>query len=88
MEYLVTLPTSYRNVGEMLSSQYAIHTQNYRDYPLKVFQNVQFLARQGIAMLGDQDESDTNFMHLLMLTGIGDPMIKKRKHISIIMSPQ
>ena len=63
VECLVTFPTSYRNAGEMLSSQYALDKQNNRDYLLKVFQNMQFLARQGIAIRGDQDESDSNFMH-------------------------
>lgn len=60
------LVTSYRNVVS------ALHKQNNRDY---LFQNIQFLARQGIAMRGDQDESDSNFTQLLMLPGIDDPMI-------------
>ena len=77
VECLVTLPTSYRNVGEMLSSQYALDKQSNWDYLLKVVQNVQFLARQGIAMRGDLDESDSNFMQLLMLRGIDDPMIRQ-----------
>ena len=58
VECLVTLPTSYRNVGDMLSSQYALDKQNNRDYLLKVFQNIQFLARKGIAIRGDLDESE------------------------------
>ena len=36
IECLVTLPTNYRNVGEMVSSQYAIDQQNNRDYLLSV----------------------------------------------------
>ena len=36
VEYLVAFPTSYRNVGEMLS-QYALDKQNNVDYLLKVF---------------------------------------------------
>ena len=77
VECLITLPTSYRKVGEMLSSQYALDKQNNRGYLMKVFQNIQFLSRQGIALRGDLDESDSNFMQLLMLRGIDDPMIKQ-----------
>ena len=90
VECLVTLPTSYRNVGEMLSTQHALDKQNNRDYLLKVFQNVQFLARQGIAMRGDQDESNSNFMQLLMLRGIDNLMIKQtiEKKTDKYTSPQ
>ena len=90
VECLVTLPTSYRKVGEMLSSQYALDKQNNRGYLLKVFQNIQFLSRQGIAMRGDLDESDSNFMQLLMLRGIDDPMIKQtvEKKTDKYTSPQ
>ena len=74
----------------MLSSQYALEKQNNRDYLLKVFQNMQLLARQGIAICGDQDESDSNFMQLLALRGIDDPMIKQNleKKTDKYTSPQ
>ena len=90
VECLVTFPTSYRNVGEMLSSQYALDKQNNRDYLLKEFQNMLFLARQGIAIRGDKDESDSNFMQLLALQGIDDPMIKQNleKKTDKYTSPQ
>ena len=38
---------------------------------------MQLLARQGIALRGNQDQSDSNFMQLLALRGIDDPMIKQ-----------
>ena len=49
-----------------------------------------FLARQGIAIRGDQDESDSNFMQLLALRGIDDPMIKQNleKKTDKYTSPQ
>ena len=65
VECLVTVPVSYRNVREMLSLQYALDKQN--NIEIIFCQNIQFLARQGIAMRGDQDESDSNFMQLLTL---------------------
>ena len=34
---------------------------------LKVLSNVRFLARQGLALRGDGDEADSNFMSLLNL---------------------
>ena len=44
-------------------------------YLLKVIQNIKFLARQGIALRGDEDEHDSNFIQLLHLHGINDPSI-------------
>ena len=38
--------------------------------------NLRYLARQGIALRGDGDENDTNFMQLLKLRQDEDPRIK------------
>ena len=90
VECLVILHSSYRNVGEMLSLQYTRHKHNNRGYLFKVFQNIQFLARQEIAMRGDLHESDSNFMQLLMLRVIDDPMIEQtlEKKTDEYTSPQ
>ena len=34
---------------------------------LKVLSNIRFLAQQGIALCGDGDENDSNFIQLLKL---------------------
>lgn len=43
---------------------------------LKVLSNIRFLARQGIALCGDGDENDSNFIQLLKLRGLDDPRIE------------
>ena len=60
----VTLPATTGNVGEMLCSQLA--TQRSECF-LIILSNIRFLARQGLALRGDGDESDSNFMTLLKL---------------------
>ena len=63
------------DIGEMLSSQLAVEKRNNRDYLLKVIQNIMFLARQGMALRGDNDESDSNFMQLLRLHSKDDAQL-------------
>ena len=43
-----------------------------REYLLKVLQNIRFLARQGIALRGDVNEDDSNFIQLLKLRANDD----------------
>ena len=43
---------------------------------LKILQNVKFLARQSIALRGDGDEIDSNFVQLLQLRACDDPGVK------------
>ena len=69
IEVMITLPASTGNVGEMLSRAHAQERLLNRDYLLKVFQNIQFLARQGIALRG-HDEQNSNFIQLLHLWGL------------------
>ena len=59
---VVTIPKSCADVGGMLSSARALEKKANEQYILKVIQNKQFLARQGIAFRGDGDEKDSNFM--------------------------
>ena len=58
-----------KDIGEMLSSQLAVEKRNY------LIQNIMFLARQGMALRGDNDESDSNFMQLLKLRSIDDTQL-------------
>ena len=73
VELVFTLPRTTGNVGEMLSSSLAAQKRTNRQYLLKVAQSVKFLARQGIPLRGDGNESDSNFMQLLYLCGVNDP---------------
>ena len=68
----VTLPSTTGNVGEMLCSQIATQWSERRQCFLKVLSNVWLLARQGLALRGDSDEPDFNFMSLLNLRSEDD----------------
>ncbi len=59
--------TATVNVSEMLSSGLAKEHLERRKCFLKVLSSVHFLSRQGLALRGDGDESDSNFMQLINL---------------------
>ena len=71
VEVMFTLPATTGNVGEMLSRAHAQERLANRDYLLKLFQNIQFLSRQGIALCG-HDEQNSNFIQLLQLRSVDD----------------
>ena len=74
VEVMFTLPSTTGNVGEMLSQGHAWERLANRDYLLKLFQNIQFLSIQGIALRG-HDEQSSNFIQLLHLRSIDDSKI-------------
>ena len=58
---LYVVPKTTRDVGESLST---LHTKQKRDNRhcfLTIVWNLQFLARQGLALKGDGDEQNSNF---------------------------
>ena len=75
LQLVVDIPSSYADVGEMLSSEYAQEKSNNKQCLLKILSNVAFLARQGFAFRGDGDEVNSNFVQLLQLRGLDDPRI-------------
>ena len=46
-----------------------------RQVLLRIPSNVRFLARQGLPLRGDGDETDSNFMQLFLLRGEDNPKI-------------
>ena len=76
IEAIVTLPLQCKDIGEQLSNQVASEKRDNRQCLLKVLSNLRYLARQGIAIRGDGDESNSNFMQLLRLRQNEDPRIK------------
>ena len=67
LQVIVVIPSSCPDVGTMLSRQYADEIRNNRKCFLKVMAAAQYLARQGIALRGDGDDSDSNFIQLLKM---------------------
>ena len=77
VEMIETLPRTTGDIGEQLSSAYTEEKLRNRAYLLKVFQTIQFLARQGLALRGDQNDSESNFLQLMKLRGVDDDNIMK-----------
>ena len=65
LQVIVVSPSSCPDAGTMLSRQYADEIRNNRKCFLKVMAAAQYLARQGIALRGDGDNSDSIFIQLL-----------------------
>ena len=61
--------TDQVDIGEMLSKQCATEKRANREYLLKILSSICFLARQGLPLRGDMDETVLNFYPLLMLRG-------------------
>ena len=72
---MVTMPTSSRNVAESLSAQLAKEKFERRQCFLKNLSNIRFLGRQGLALRGHGDESDSNYIQLMKLRAEDDPRI-------------
>ena len=66
LEIIVKLPNSVPDIGEVLSTAHAHGKSTNRKIFLKILQNIQFLARQGIALRG-HDDKESNFLQLFKL---------------------
>ena len=62
VEKLHILPRTTRDIGESLNAAHEKEKQMNCKYLLKVLQNICFLAQQGIALSGDGNEDDSNFI--------------------------
>ena len=85
IEKIVTLPSTVRDVGEMLSSEHKQEKLKRQQMLLKIISNIRFLARQALPLRGDGNECDSNFMQLLLLSSGDDKQIKEwllKKQIS------
>ena len=72
---IVELPKTCRDVGEMLSREHATEKGQNRKCLLKIISNLKFLARQGLLVRGDGDDTDSNVIQLLKLRGQDDPLL-------------
>ena len=81
-----------KDVGELLSTEYAQQKAMHRKYLSKILQNIVFLARQGLPMRGNWvkevggggSEENSNFHQLMLLRSLDDPtildMMKGKSH--------
>ena len=72
IERVVTLTETTSDIGESLSSSYANEIDQNKNMLLKIFENIRFLARQGLPLGGDGDESNSNFVQLFKLRSADD----------------
>ena len=75
MDVLITIPATTKDVGEQLSKQYSQEKATNRRMFLKILSSVRYLARLGLALRGDGDEQDGNYLQLLQLKGEDDPLM-------------
>lgn len=75
VERVVTLPKGTKDVGESISDQYKDICMDNRKYLITVLSNIKYLARQGLPLRGDADETNSNFIQLLKLRSIDNPTI-------------
>ena len=81
VEVIETLPKTTTDVGELLSTSHTQEKIANRTDILKIFQSIQYLARQSIALRGDQIDLESNFIQLLKLRGTDDNIMKNlEKH--------
>lgn len=73
------MPASYPDVGGMVSTNHVRDKKGSRQCLLKILSNVAFLAQQGLPFRGDGDKSNSNFIQLLKLCGLDDPIIGEWK---------
>ena len=82
VDALVVLPRCTKDVGELQSAEHQAEKARNRKMLLLVLQNIRFLARQGLPLRGDGDESSSNFIQLLHLRGVDhggiDSWLKKK----------
>lgn len=71
----VVLPEVTKDVGEMLSQSHANEKEDSRECLLKTLPGVKYLARQGLALMGDGNECNSNYVQLLTVRGEKDSKI-------------
>ena len=73
----VDLPSSVKDIAETLQRELTKQKSENRQMLLKILSNIRFLAHQSIAIRGDGDEENSNFIQLFKLRGEDDPKFAK-----------
>ena len=77
VQAIIVRPQTTRDVGEQLSQIHASDKMDNRKMLLKIWQNLRFLAQQGISVRGDSDETESNFCQLPKLRGEDDSNVSR-----------
>ena len=70
---MIVLPSTTKDVSELLVTQLAKEKEHNRRMFLKIVSSIRFLSRQGMAFRGDRNDEDSNFLQLLQLKAEDDP---------------
>ena len=76
MQHLYVVPKTTRDLGESLSTLHAEQKPENRLCFVTILSNLQFLARQGLALWDDGDEKNSNFHQLLTLRSRESSLLK------------
>ena len=76
MQRLYVVPKTTRDVGESLSTLHAEQKCENRLCFVTILSNLQFLARQGLALRGDGNKKNSNFHQLLALRSRESSLLK------------
>jgi hypothetical protein len=75
VDAVIILPKTTNDIAEQLSSLHATEKQNNTKALMQILSTIKLLCRQGLPLRGDKDESDSNFMQLLLLKAELDPIL-------------
>ena len=85
VENMLVLPHTTKDIGEMLSKELEGEKEHNRKMLLYILKAIKFLSRQGLALRGDDNESNSNFCQALKLFDSDGSITKwlERNRISI-----
>ena len=70
---MITLQSTTKDIGEQLSNLHAADKMKNSKVLLQIISVITFLCRQGVALRGTNDETDSNFSQLLSMKANDDP---------------
>ncbi len=76
---MITLPATTMHIGTHLNRQHAIEVAKNKKILLNIFVLHKYLARQGLPLRGQDNDSDSNFIQLLKHCGEDDHEIHQRQ---------
>jgi len=77
VESVVTLPRTTRDIGELTSSSHKRDKESAREMLQIILSTLRFLARQGLALRGNQNDVESNFVQLLKLRAEDHPSLTR-----------
>jgi len=77
VESVITLPRTTRDIGELMSSNHKRDKETAREMLQIILSTVRFLARQGLALRGSNNDAESNLIQLLKLRAEDHPLLTR-----------